>query len=464
VPQEKLVTLRSVSKESRGRILVVEDEPRARAALRSLLSAKGFQAEVVGTPFKALGILSEFAPHVVITDVRMPGMDGIRFLQEVLQRRPETAVIVLTGFARVPDAVRAVKLGAETYLEKPIDVPLLLNVVDRAVVKSRHVAEMRKLWTQEQRGNSFSRVLGEHPSMHRVRQLIQKVAPTDATVLLDGEAGTGKSLVAAAIHELSHRSECPLVKLHCAAMEESHLESELFGHEPGSWAGALTRREGRCRQAHEGTLLLDEVSEIPRRTQVKLLRLLQDREFERLGGEETLTVDARLIATSHHDLRGAVQAGSFREDLYYKLDVVHIHLPSLRERTSDIPVMAAAMATRFARTHGKRIEGFSTEALELLQSHSWPGNVRELENVVERAVVLTTEAWVSPADVQPALEGQHETPTEAQIPGSTLAEIERQAILKTLEAVRGSTSKAARMLGISQRKIQYRLREYETTR
>lgn len=456
------MNLRSVEKQSRGRVIVVEDEPRARAALRSLLAAKGFQAEVVGTPFKALGMLSEFAPHAVITDVRMPGMDGIRFLQEVRQRRPETAVIVMTGFACVPDAVRAVKLGAETYLEKPIDVPVLLNVVDRAVVKSRHVAEMRKLWTQEQRGNRFACVLGDHPSMHRVRQLIQRVAPTDVSVLLDGEAGTGKSLVAAAIHDLSHRSQHPLVKLQCAALEEPRLESELFGHEAGAWAAAAARREGRCKQADEGTLLVDEVSELSPRTQVKLLRLLQDREFERLGGEETLRVDIRLIASSHHDLRGAVEAGRFREDLYYKLNVVHIHLPPLRERTSDIPVLAAAMVTRFARAHGKRIEGFSADALELLQAHSWPGNVRELENAVERAVVLAADAWVSPADVRPTLEDHQGTPNEARIPGSTLAEIERQAILKTLEAVRGSTSRAARMLGISQRKIQYRLREYET--
>jgi DNA-binding NtrC family response regulator len=419
-----------MKKESRGRIVVVEDEPRARAALRSLMAVKGFDAEVVGTPFKALGILSEFAPHVVITDVRMPGMDGIRFLQEVRQRRPETAVVVMTGFACVPDAVRAVKLGAEAYLEKPIDVPMLLNVVDRAVVKSRHVTEMRRLWTQEQRGNSFSRLLGDHPSMQRVRQLVQRVAPTEVTVLIDGEAGTGKSLVAAALHELSQRRDRPLIRLHCAGLDEAELESELFGREPGSFPGvAAAPREGRCLQADGGTLLLDEVSEIGSRVQLKLLRLLQDKEFERFGGEETLTVDTRLIASSHADLRGAVEAGNFREDLYYKLNVVHIGLSPLRERTSDIPVLAAAMVTRFARAHGKQIEGFSTEALDLLRSHSWPGNVRELENAVE-----------------------------------TLAEIERQAILKTLEAVRGSTSKAARMLGISQRKIQYRLREYETTR
>jgi DNA-binding NtrC family response regulator len=300
--------------------------------------------------------------------------------------------------------------------------------------------------------------------MQRVRQLVQRVAPTEVTVLIDGEAGTGKSLVAAALHELSQRRDRPLIRLHCAGLDEAELESELFGREPGSFPGvAAAPREGRCLQADGGTLLLDEVSEIGSRVQLKLLRLLQDKEFERFGGEETLTVDTRLIASSHADLRGAVEAGNFREDLYYKLNVVHIGLSPLRERTSDIPVLAAAMVTRFARAHGKQIEGFSTEALDLLRSHSWPGNVRELENAVERAVVLAAEAWIAASDVQPTLEGQCNSP-EAQIPGSTLAEIERQAILKTLEAVRGSTSKAARMLGISQRKIQYRLREYETTR
>jgi DNA-binding NtrC family response regulator len=443
-----------------GRILVLEGDPRARAAIRSLLAGCGYDAEVLASPLKALSLLGERAPHVVLTDVRMPGMNGIQFLREVRRRRPETAVLVMTGFACVSDAVRAVKLGAETYLEKPIDVPLLLALIERAVAKGRHLEELKRQRGMPESSKAFSRILGAHPAVAALRQLVQRVAGTDATVLLVGETGAGKGLAAAAVHELSRRAARPFVKLNCAALAESILEAELFGDERGASTGGLGRREGRLEQADGGTLLLDEVSELPLRTQVKLLRFLQDREFERVGGNETLRVDVRLLAATHQDLGALVKAGRFREDLFCRLDIARIDLPPLRERSTDIPVLAAAMLARFARLHGKEIEGFSGEALERLCEHGWPGNVRELESAVERAVVMAGERWIPSSDLEPALREAPAGTREARIPGSTLADIEREAILRTLEAVRGSTSKAAAVLGISQRKIQYRLREY----
>ncbi|MEN8185231.1 MAG: sigma-54 dependent transcriptional regulator, partial [Myxococcota bacterium] len=283
----------------------------------------------------------------------------------------------------------------------------------------------------------------------------------DVVVLLSGEAGAGRSLAAAAIHELSPRAPGPFVRFGCAALAEPAHEAELLGCERPSLAGAMARREGRLIQADGGTLFLDEVSEVPLHTQVKLLRLLQEKRFERVGGNEALEIDTRVIAATRRDLRQAVATGTFREDLFYRLNIIQIELPPLRERSSDIPLLCAAMLARFSEAHAKPVEGFSAEALEVLCCHGWPGNVRELENVVERAVVLSTGASIPPTDLAPLLERRGEA-GGARIPGSTLAEIEREAIVKTLDAVRGSTAKAAQMLGISQRKIQYRIREYES--
>jgi DNA-binding NtrC family response regulator len=303
-------------------------------------------------------------------------------------------------------------------------------------------------------------ILGGHPSIQRVRQVIEQVAPSGVTALLSGEAGTGKELAASAIHELSPRAGGPFVKLHCAAFAEASLESELFGHEAGAFPGAVARREGRVKQAHGGTLFLAEVAEIPLATQVQLLRFLQEGEFERLGGNEKVRADVRVIAATHRDLREEVAAGRFREDLFYRLGVVQIEIPPLRERRSDIRLLATALLSRMARQHARIVEGFTPEALEMLLAHPWPGNVRELENAIERAVVMATEHWIRPEHLQPAFAGRPRSARDPLIPGSTLAEIERVAILRTLEAVGGSTSRAAAMLGISPRKIQYRMREY----
>ena len=306
----------------------------------------------------------------------------------------------------------------------------------------------------------MERILGSHPSIERVRRVIAQVAPTSVTVLLSGETGTGKELAASALHDLSPRADGPFVKLHCAALVESILESELFGHEKGAFTGAIAHREGRFQQADGGTLFLDEIAEIPLTTQVKLLRFLQEREFERVGSNETIRVDVRLVAATNRDLREEVAGGRFREDLFYRLNIVHVEIPPLRERRADIRPLAEGLLRRLAQLHGRPVEGFAPEAQELLERHAWPGNVRELENAIERAVVMASDRWILPEHLAPSLGGRAPDTLEGLIPGARMAEIERIAILRTLEAVGGSTSRAARMLGISTRKIQYRLREY----
>jgi two-component system response regulator HydG len=297
--------------------------------------------------------------------------------------------------------------------------------------------------------------------MQAVFKTVSQIASSRASVLITGESGTGKELIAAAIHERSPRAKGPFVKLHCAALAESLLESELFGHERGSFTGAQARRDGRFQQAHGGTLFLDEIGEIAPAVQVKLLRFLQEREFERVGGNETISVDVRVIAATNRDLKRMVADGAFREDLFYRLNVINLEMPSLRERPSDVPLLAVHFLRKYAGENGKQIGGFETEALALLSTYAWPGNVRELENVVERAVVMAQGPFITPVDLP-----QHLVPAKSraglQIPGATMDEIERYAITKTLEATGGSTSRAAEILQLSVRKVQYKLHEYES--
>jgi DNA-binding NtrC family response regulator len=303
-------------------------------------------------------------------------------------------------------------------------------------------------------------LLGAHPSIREVREAIERVASTDLTVLLSGEIGTGKRLAAAAIHAASPRADGPFVEVHCDALDEASLEAELFGHPQAGRDLGAARHGGRLRQADGGTLFLGDVAEMPAGLQSRLLRFLEERALEPVGGGEPIRIELRLVAATHRDLREEVAAGRFREDLFYRLNVVQIEIPPLRGRRSDIPLLAVALLAQSARRHGRTVEGFTPDALELLRGHAWPGNVRELGNAIERAVVMARDRWIRGEDLRPALiRGPHHD-LEVAIPGSTLAEIERVAILRTLEAVRGSTSRAAAMLGISTRKVQYRIREY----
>ncbi len=443
-----------------GRILVVDDEVNARTALAELLRDEGYEVETAADAFKALGKYETFSPHVVVTDLKMPGMDGIELVKKIRAMEDAAAVVVMTAFGAVASAVDAMRAGAAEYLTKPINFDELLVVLDKVFEQQALRRETRQLRVRVRDRVAPSNIVGVSPPMQQVFEVVDQVAPSRATVMITGESGTGKELVASAIHQRSPRVNGPFIKLHCAALAESLLESELFGHEKGSFTGASARKDGRFQLADGGTLFLDEIGEISPAIQVKLLRFLQEHEFERVGGTQTIRVDVRVIAATNRKLVEEVAKGRFREDLFYRLNVVALEMPPLRDRRSDVPALAKFFLDRYNRENAKQIEGFAPETMELLISYDWPGNVRELENAVERAVVLTTgttiEARSLPPNVRPRL-----TPAGMPvIPGATLGEIERYAILETLKATGGSTSKAAELLGISVRTIQYRLHQY----
>ena len=445
-----------------GRVLVVDDEVNARTALAELLRDEGYDVEMAADAFKALGKFESFAPDVVMTDLKMPGMDGIELVKRLRAEETPPAVVVMTAFGAVDTAVEAMRAGAADYLTKPLNFDELLVVLDKVFETEQLRSETKQLRSRVRERVAPNNIIGTAPPMQRVFEIIEQVAPSKATVLITGESGTGKELVADAIHQRSPRAGKPFIKLHCAALAESLLESELFGHERGSFTGATTRKDGRFSLADGGTLFLDEIGEISPSIQVKLLRFLQEREFERVGGTQTIHVDVRVIAATNRNLLEEVAKGRFREDLYYRLNVVALEMPALRERRSDIPALARFFINRFAKDNGKTIEDIAPATLELLMSYDWPGNVRELENAIERAVVMTSgtqlEAKHLPMAVRPSAASA--IPGMPVIPGTTLAELERYAILETMKAAGGSTSKAADMLGISARTIQYRLHQY----
>jgi two-component system, NtrC family, response regulator len=450
----------------KGRIVVIDDEANAVAALTTLLREDGYEVEGAHEAQTGLSLLERIDADVVLTDLRMPGMDGLELLAKVKQVRPETMVVMMTAYGTVKTAVKAMKMGAEDYLSKPVDVEEVELVLQRVLEKKRLLEETRVLRARVATKYRFENLVGESPAMLAAFKMIQQVAPSSASLLLLGESGTGKELFAQALHQNSPRRAKPFIKVACAALPETLLESELFGHEKGSFTGAAYTRAGRFEMADGGTLFLDEIGDISPAVQVKLLRFLEEKEFERVGGNRTFKVDVRIVAATHRDLQKKLADGTFREDLYYRLNVIELHIPALRERASDIPVLATHFLKRFADQNGKDVRGFTDDALALLLRHQWPGNVRELENAVERAVVLSTEPMLGPAYF-PTLRRAAETVSSpggegprVSIPGSTMAELEREAILRTMEAVGGSTSRAAELLQISPRKIQYKLKEY----
>jgi two-component system response regulator HydG len=446
--------------KTKARILVVDDEPSARSGMEKLLQQEGYTVDTAADGPSALAIAADNPPDVVITDLKMPKMDGVALLAKLREQDRDLPVIMVTAFGDVGSAVNAMRAGAADYLTKPVDFDALAMAIERALERRELRAEADELRRQlrEREGDGLGGLIGASPAMQKVYRTARQVAGARATVLITGESGTGKGELARAIHQKGPRANAPFVALHCASLVESLLESELFGHERGAFTGAEKRRIGRFEQAHGGTLFLDEVGEIPASTQVKLLRVLQERTFERVGGNEPIQVDVRLIAATNRDLAADVQEGRFREDLYYRLNVVHIDMPPLRVRDNDVLLLSNHFLRRFAADNRRKIEGFSDRARAKLLAHRWPGNVRELENAVERAVVLCEGNRIEeehlPIEVAPVAKGA------IRIPGATMAEIERFAILSTLEATNGSTTKAAEMLDISVRTIQYRLHEY----
>jgi DNA-binding NtrC family response regulator len=448
------------------KILIVDDETNARNALAELLREDGYSVETAADGFKALPKLEEFQPDVILSDLRMPGLDGIGLTKKALELDPDSEVIITTAYGAIETAIDAMRQGATDYLVKPINMQELSLLLERAIEHRRLKREARLLQQRVREKSGIPGIIGSSPAMQEVLQAMLQVAPSKASILILGESGTGKELVAEALHENSTRSKGPFVKLHCAALAENLLESELFGHEKGSFTGALGRRDGRFQQADGGTLFLDEIGEISQSLQVKLLRFLQEHEFERVGGNQTIKVNVRVVTATNRNLLQRVKEGHFREDLYYRLNVISLELPPLRARTGDIALLAAHFVRRYSEENEKHIKGINSEALDRMMRYRWPGNVRELENAIERAVVVCRGDELLLGDLPPALrseslkEQQNDTP---QIPGATLAEIEKYVILKTLELVGGSTSKAADILGISSRKIQYKLHEYQGT-
>ena len=457
---EQESTLPGDHKTPAPRVLVVDDEPRARQALVQLLESDGYEVRQAQDGFKAMGRLRDWEPDVLLTDWRMPVMDGITLLKKAREELPDLACVVMTAFGSVESAVEAMKAGADDYLTKPLNFDAVSLILERSVERLAMQRELQQLRSAESKPQA-QRIVGHSQPVQEMLTLVDQVADSRATVLVSGESGTGKELVAQRIHDRSSRAGRPFVRLHCAALAESLLESELFGHEKGAFTGASSRRKGRFEEADGGTLFLDEIGEIPESVQVKLLRFLQMREFERVGGNETLSVDVRVVAATNRDLEAAVEEGRFREDLYFRLNVIHVEAPPLRARVGDVPVLARFFVARYAEENGKEITEITPAAMGQMEAYDWPGNVRELENVIERAVVLASDKEIGVDQLPPHLKEQKATIGEGiHVPGATLEELERYAILKTYEATGGSTSETAELLDISVRKVQYRLRDY----
>ena len=453
------------------KILVVDDEINARQALVSLLSEDGYLVRDAADGYKALGVIESWSPDIILTDMRMPLMDGLSLIKKVRQDHPEILSIVMTAFASVDTAIDAMKAGAHDYLIKPLNIDAVELVLHKAAERLSMRRELDELRQQVRPGGKRHQLLGASAPMQELKRLIEQVAPSRATVLITGESGTGKEIIARQLHQLSPRADKPFIALHCAALPETLLEDELFGHEKGAFTGATATRQGRFEEAQGGTLFLDEIGEISPATQVKLLRVLQERTLNRLGGRQQIELDVRLVCATNRDLQREVEEGRFREDLYYRLNVIHISSPPLRHRRADIPLLVQHFVARFARENFKQIDALSAEAAELLERYDWPGNVRELENSIERAVVLsrgdTLEAEHLPAAMRalspPLRPASAPKPQDAmpQVPGASLAELERYALLRTYEACGGNTKETAQILDISQRKVQYRLQAYK---
>ncbi|OHB74301.1 MAG: transcriptional regulator [Planctomycetes bacterium RBG_16_41_13] len=446
---------------TKPKLLVVEDDKNTLDGLIQILRRGGYTASGVSSGYDALNQLSRESFDIVITDMKLPGMGGLSLLQEIKKKNSSIAIVVVTAYSSIKSAVNAVKHGADEYLAKPVDVEELELVLEKLWEKQQLVIQNRLLKEELKDKYTFSELVGGSPQMHRIFKMIEDVAPSTASVLIMGETGTGKELVAHAIHYRSERAGKPFVALHCAALSEGILESELFGHEKGAFTGAIQSRKGRFELADGGTLFLDELAEMSLKVQVKLLRVLEKGEFERVGGEKTIKVDVRCIAATNRNLEEEVSEGRFREDLFYRLNVISIQMPPLRERKDDIPILSNYFAVKYAKKYKKEIKGFDPEAIKALCSHHWQGNIRELQNTIERAVVLCKNDTISVDHLPESIMPDNEYIPVIKIPiGTTLKEAEKEIIQKTLQVTNGSKQSAAKILGISTRKIEYKIKEW----
>jgi len=448
---------------TKPRILVVDDEESHRIMLRAVLKDEGYEVVEAADGSEAVQAVEQEPFDLVLLDVRMTTMDGIEALTEIRKISPLIPVLIMTAYASVKTAVEALKAGAMDYLTKPLDIDELKVLIEKAL-ELYHLRE-ENLTLKERLGDrfDFSKIIGKSRKMRELFDTLSLVAPTDATILILGESGTGKELVANAIHHNSFRKSQPFIKISCSALPETLLESELFGHERGAFTGAIARREGRFQLAHRGTIFLDEVGEMSPTTQMKLLRVLQEKEFEPLGSVQTLKVDVRVIAATNKDLTQEVKEGRFRDDLFYRLNVVPITLPPLRERKEDIPALAQHFFEVYRDKNQKGLKEISNKTMDLLTRYDWPGNIRELENCLERAVIMARGEVISPADLPPHIQVSSRTKEGQALDfpsGISLEAVERALILKTLEETGGNRSRAAEILGINRRTLLNKLKEY----
>jgi two-component system response regulator HydG len=448
--------------KDKSAILVVDDDLAHRTMLRTLLGGWGYDVAEAEDGQSAVEAVHKKPFDLILMDIRMIRVSGLEALVEIKRFNPAIPVVIMTAYASVETAVKALKKGAYDYLTKPLDFDELKIIMERAMEHSRLQEENRYL--RESLASQFDRrnLIGRSDPMTRLMETVTQVAPSEATVLITGESGTGKEMIAGAIHFNSRRKEGPFVKINCAAITETLLESELFGHEKGAFTGAERRKEGKFRQANRGSIFLDEVSEMSLAMQVKLLRVLQEREIVRVGGEDVIKIDVRVIAATNKDLIREIQAGRFREDLYYRLNVVTLHVPPLRERKEDIPLIAQHFLTLFAEKNHKNIKGFTPRAIDRLLRYNWPGNVRELMNAVERGVVLSRSEHLDEEEFSLVLQDQPRSaePPAPQIAAPSLNAVEKETILRALETSGGNKSEAARRLGITRRTLHLKLKKY----
>jgi len=440
----------------KARILVVDDETIVRESLGDWLKDAGCEVFTAENGHKALEVIEREKPGIMIADLVMPGMDGIELMKRAKELQPRIEVIIITAYASIPTAITAMKEGAYDYIEKPFS-PERAELLVAKLSEYRELVEENISLRQRLEGHyRFENIVSKSAKMQRLIELIKVVGKSNATVLITGESGTGKELVARAIHSQSHRHHKSFVAVTCAALPESLLETELFGHQKGSFTGALAQKKGKFEFANGGTLFLDEVGEMSANIQVHLLRVLEEKEFTRVGGNEPIRVDVRVISATNKDLRKAIEKQEFREDLYYRLNVVNIELPPLRERKEDIPLLAEHFLNKFASENRKEVTGFSSDATELLLGYDWPGNVRELENAIERAVILAKDSLITIADLpQKSVSSAYSTS-----PRRNLKEVEKDHILNILRETGKNYSEAARILGITRMTLYKKVKEY----
>jgi len=437
--------------------LIVDDEVIIRESLRDWLSDVGHQVLTAENGLQALEIIEKEKPGIVFADLVMPGMDGIELLKRTKEISPDIDVVIITAYGSIPTAINAMREGAYDYIEKPFCPERAELLVDKLVEHQRLIEENISLHQKLEERYQFENIIAKSSEMRQVIEIIKVVAKSNATVLVAGESGTGKELIARALHSQSYRKDKPFVAVSCAALPESLLESELFGHEKGAFTGAHAQRKGKFEAANRGTLFMDEIGEMSANIQVHLLRVLEEKEFARVGGNELIKVDVRVISATNKDMKQAIANSQFREDLYYRLNVVPIELPPLRERKEDIPLLAQHFLKKFAVENQKEIIDFSPEATDFLLKYKWPGNVRELENAIERAVILAKSPYIEATDLaQENLPMTHSVP-----PGGSLKEVERERILSVLNETGGNRSETARILGISRATLYNKIREYE---